>query len=480
VDKFIQLHQPSITGVLRGFDRVMFRGTPRLIANVGGMRAWLNHMGVFLKDFGDFALNVTEQLKRAAQAVAEQAERPVRYLPRGSMNKEEIAREIARRDGITEGLVCVLTSLEVGMGFDLHKNREAKRLELVCRPRRCLHIYQYLIHPVLGWMNARLQTWFPLTFKVCINGRRWLARQMDAEGIQYAQRENTFVAVSDLVRAQGLLDDQLKTNWPGVLDAIAMGLSPGHREVFATFPLNYYWSADETEWATDVMFRSQQNLARLYPGLIRHAMGSMGSVDVMRFLADRTITHVNGNFKGQVVTDLKERPEGIRVKHRVGANTVKMYDKQGSVLRIETTINHARGIKVYRRAEGQPDAPMRWQRLRKGVSDLHRRAQVSDRANARYLDALAAADTDKPIGELAAPGLPPGLGEGQAGAGAQPAGGGDARLLVAVARGEFTLNGFRNRDLRSLLFDRPAKDQTEEKRRSSTVSRKIRMLRAHG
>ncbi len=379
MEEFIRLHRPLITGVVRGFDRVLFRGTPRLIASVSGMGAWLSYLGVLRKDFGAFAQDVTERLKRAAQAVAEQRGRPVRYLPSSSENKEGVAREIARRDGITEGLVCVLTSLEVGMGFDLHRNRETKHLDLVCRPRRCLHIYQYLVHPTLGWINARLQTWFPLTIKVCINGRRWLGRQMDAEGMGYAQRENTFVALDDPARAQELLDDQLRTDWPGVLDAIAAELSPGHREVFARYPLRYYWSADETEWATDVMFRSPRDLARLYPGLIRYAMASMGSADVMRFLADRTLTRVNGNFKGQVVTDLKERPEGIRVRHRVNANAVKMYDKQGSVLRVETTINHARGIKVYRRPEGQPDAPMRWQRLRKGAWTPWPRRTPNDR-----------------------------------------------------------------------------------------------------
>lgn len=478
--EFIRRHRPSILGVLRGFDRVLFRGTPRLIANVAGMGAWLSYLGVLRKDFGAFAEEVTEQLKRAAVAVAEQAGRPVRYLASSSQSKEEVAREIAQRDGITQGLVCLLTSLEVGMGFDLHKNRETKRLELVCRPRRCLHVYQYRIHPLLGWINARLQTWFPLTIKVCINGRRWLARQMDQAGVGYAQRENCFVAVDDQGRAQELLDSQLDTAWPALLDQIAADLSPGHREVFARFPLRYYWSADETEWATDLMFRSAGDLAALYPRLIRHAIGSLGSVDVMRFLADRPLTRVTGTFKGEVVSDLKQRPEGIRVKHRVGANAVKMYDKQGSVLRVETTINHARGIKVYRRPEGQPGAPMKWQRLRKGVSDLHRRAQVSDRANGRYLDAMAAADTDRPVGDLAAGVCRPAWEKGKRVRALNPLEERDARLLGAVGRGEFILNGFRNGDLRPLLYDRPANDQAEEKRRSGAVSRKIRMLRAHG
>ena len=52
-----------------------------------------------------------------------------------------------------------------------------KRLELVGEPRKCLHLYHYLIHPLFGFMHLRLQTWFPFSLQVCLNGREWLARQ---------------------------------------------------------------------------------------------------------------------------------------------------------------------------------------------------------------------------------------------------------------------------------------------------------------
>jgi hypothetical protein len=480
VQKFIARHRSDVVGVLRGFDRVRFRGTIRLIASVSGMRSWLSYLGVLHKDFGAFAEEITETLKKAAKSVAEEASRPLLYLGRSSQNKEAIAREIAARDGITEGLVCIVTSLEMGMGFDMRRNREGKRLELVCRPRPCLHIYQYRIHPQVGWMNAGLQTWLPLTIKVCINGRRWLARQLDRAGVPYVQCDNCIVRVDDMERAQALLDEQLRTSWEPLLNGIAAELSPAHHSLFASFPLEYYWSADETEWATDVLFRSPDALQALYPGLIRHAMGAMGSLDVMRFLADRPLPRIHPLFEGEVVTDLKSRPEGIRVKHRIGENTVKMYDKQRFALRVETTVNNARGIKVYRTPEGKPEAEMKWQRLRKGVSDLHRRTEVSDRANARYLDALAEADTDQPLGELAASICRPADLGGRRVRALNPIEPDDRRLLQAVNRGEFVLNGFRNGDVRTLLYDEPAADEIEEKRRSAAVSRKLRLLRAHG
>ena len=41
--------------------------------------------------------------------------------------------------------------------------------------RKCLFVYQYRMHPVFGLVNARIQTWFPFSIQMCLNGREWLA-----------------------------------------------------------------------------------------------------------------------------------------------------------------------------------------------------------------------------------------------------------------------------------------------------------------
>lgn len=210
-------------------------------------------------------------------------------------------------------------------------------------------------------------------------------------------------------------------------------------------------------------------------------MESFSSSDVMRFLGRKTLPsgRVRGRFSGEVVSDLRRRPEGVRIKHRLNSNSIKMYDKQGSVLRVETTINDARDIKVYRAAEGDPNGPKQWRRLRKGVSDLHRRSQVSQAANERYLEALSAVDQTTPLGELAEQVTRRVTWQGRPVRGLNPLSSEDATLLTAVSRGEFTINGFRNRDLRAILY--PAcSSPTERRRQSGKITRQLRMLRAHG
>ena len=250
-------------------------------------------------------------------------------------------------------------------------------------------------------MHLRLQMWVPFTIHVCLNGREWLARQLTQAGIGFDQRDNCFVDVDDLAQAQALLSEQLRTNWSRTLDGLVTRLHPAHQTLFTAPPLDDYWSAEETEWATDVLFRSPAALAAVYPNLLRHATTTFGSRDVLRFLGQPPV--VNRTTTREIVSSTLTRPEGTRVKHAINRNSIKMYDKQQSVLRVETTINDPRDRKVYRPKEGDPDGPKSWQRLRKGVADLHRRAEISQKSNERYLEALAAVDHDQPLGEVVRP-----------------------------------------------------------------------------
>jgi hypothetical protein len=169
------------------------------------------------------------------------------------------------------------------------------------------------------------------------------------------------------------------------LNRLADWAFPLHRRLLQGEPMNYYWSADDTEWATDVLFRSRARLARWYPQLIRHALRTFSCGDVLRLLGRRVTPSGKPyrRFAGEVLSDLRTRPEGVRIKHRINRNSIKMYDKQGSVLRVETTITDARDMKVYRRIEGRPDSEKAWRPLRKGVCDLPRRAQISGAASVK-------------------------------------------------------------------------------------------------
>jgi hypothetical protein len=438
--EFIAKHEEQITGILSGFDRLVFRGTLRSIAHAGGMKQYLWANQILLKDFGAHVERVSREIKEASLAEAASLGRPVQYLSSSQVSKEDIARGIASREGIRDGLVCVLSCVEPCWSYEIHRNREAKKLELEPRRRKCLFLYQYWQHPVFGFMNARIQTWFPFAAQICLNGREWLARK----------------------------------------------LNPIHKRIFRQWPLTYYWSTCQSEWAIDLVFPQPEDLRRLYPRLVHHGMTTFGSADVMRFLGRRVPAsgEVPRGFSGEIVGDLKQRQEGVRIKHSINGNSVKLYDKAytpvGSVLRAEMTMHNGADIRVYRPKENHPDGAMDWRVMRRGIADLNRRAEVSRKAAERYLDALASVDEDTTLEDLIRRLEQPKQWKGRRVRALRPFSSGDSALLEAVSRGEFTVNGFRNRDLQARLFAKPACNECERRRRSAWVGRQLRLLRAHG
>jgi hypothetical protein len=475
--RFVARFESLVSGVLSGFDRLVFRGSLMPLMRPRGMHGFLAQTGVRLLDFGKYAEKTSERVKAAALAPARDAGRPVQYLASSRGSKEEIAGGLLRQHPTEAGVVCALYAVEPCRSFEYHKAQSESERGLRLVNRKCLHVYQYRLHPTFGFMNARIQTWFPFNVQVCLNGREWLGRQLTEAGIDFVRHDNCFPAVADVARAAALLDAQLATEWPKVLAEIARGLNPLHDAIFAAMPMDYYWSAYQTEWATDVMFHNPAALASLYPALVRHAMQHFRSPDVMRFLGRKA----HGNFTGEIVTSFKDRAEGVRVKHWVKGNSVKMYDKGGSVLRVESTLANVQDFKVLRPPRDEAAAKLEWLPLRKGVADLHRRAEVSQAANDRYLDALSVVDDSAPLATLLDQVAQPTAWKEKRVRSLRTGDPDDVALLAAVARGEFATTGFRNRDIRLLLHPASANaDPADVKRIAARVGRQLRLLRAHG
>jgi hypothetical protein len=466
--RFLERHRERITGTLSGFDRMLFRGTLRSITYVKGLEIFLYSHHVRMKDFSQYVVSLSARLVEHAKQLASKAGRPYIYLPSSKESKEELALQIAERDAIKQGLIVVFACVEPCQSFDLRKDRATGHLKLVSKERKCQHLYFYYLDREFGLLHVRLQSWLPFSIQVCVNGRAWLARQMERAGISYQKRANCFSYIADPQRAQQLMDRLTARNFKPFLDMLARKVNPWIDPHSGLDVRSYYWSGRQMEYATDVMFRSAGRLAELYPLLLRHAMFQFGSEEVMRFLQRRT----NRRFAGEVSSDLQRRVEGIRVKHRVEENSIKMYDKQGSVLRIETTINNPRRFKVHRQGLRHGKSVMKWLPLRKGIADLRRRAELSRAANARYLEALAVVGLETPSYRLLDRVSQRVKTKRQYRA-LRPISPEDASLFQVILHGEFSLQGFRNRDLRQAL------GQDDPNNCSARISRLLALLRAH-
>jgi hypothetical protein len=481
----VSRHQHQIQGILSGFDRLRFVGSLLRLSYVDGLAAFLAATGVLLKDFATYLTDLSQRIKQAGEPLAlESPSRRVPYLASPSQSKEDFVRALPASEPLgPNGLIAVLSCVEPCRSYVIHRNARTQHLELQPALRKCLHHYFYLDHPIFGPMHIRVQTWMPFPVKIVFNGRDWLARQLDTAGIGDLKKDNTFIAIEDFERAQTLLTAQLHVNWPILLSELVRPFHPVHAQWMpASYPVNYYWSVEQSEWATDVVFASPAALAALYPRLVHHGITTFGSRDVLRFLQQKVPAQggLQGSFAGEVVSDLKQRPEGVRIKHAYGLNSVKLYDKQGRVLRVETTIHDASGLKVYRPVGDDPEGELKWQMSRKGVADLHRRCDLSQAANERYLDGLGAVESPVPLKDLGGPLCDRQVQDGRRYRALNPLGDGDARLLEFVGRGEHLITGSRNRDLRQCLDGDRSKDAAVHRRQSGRVSRLLALLRAQG
>ena len=477
MNSFLSALGDRVTGLLHGFDRLRFAGTQRMLANAGGMQAFLASAGVLLKDFGQWSEALTARVRQACEQVMSDAGRPNLYLNDSSISKEQLAESIRLRDRITSGPVCQLRAVELIWSYEIHRDRARKWLVLEPRLRKCLHLYHYWVDQQVGMMHVRIPTWLPFGIKLCINGREWLCRELDKRGIGYERRDNCLVKVSKLQAAQDVLDEQLNTDWPAFLDRVVSRSHPAWKQALQLEgrPLDYYWSLEQSEWASDVMFRDSASLKQVYPKLVRHGITQLSCDSVMRFLGRRC----NAAFNGQVQSDLRRREEGIRLKHSVNQNSVKMYDKQGSILRIETTLHNPRDLKVYRGTETDPQKK-RWRPMRKGIADLYRRAQVSQASNQRYMQALSQTNLNKTVSETIRPVCKPVTRNGKRHRAIRPLHEPDMSLLKAVSDGRWTINGFGNQDIRQIVLGTDPANASERKKRSGQITRKLALLHAHG
>jgi hypothetical protein len=466
---FLQKHSQKINGVLSCFDRMIFKGYLPF-QHPKALSIFLYGKKLLYKQFMDFAKEQAEKLKTHAQKMAERNKRPFEYL-NGYVRKEDKARQIAQRDKVKQGLVCVFSTLETASSFVLRYGIKKPQLEKSWR--KCLHLYFYFMHPQFGLMHVRLQTFFPFTIQVYANGHEWLEKQMDKKKIAYRKVDNAFSWIEDPERAQDMANSLSRQNWRGLLDSLAKTVNPLLKDVMS--PYEYYWVTAQAELSTDVMFKSREALKPLYQKLLKHNVLCFGAEDILTFLSRK----LHPLFAGEVGSDLKtQRVLGARIKHRMKANWIKMYDKQGLVLRIETVINDPREFKIRKTCERKGKQVKSWVPLNKSVVHLDAYAKIALKANRLYLEAMATLEDPafamKKLDQIAEAKTK----NDRKVKGFNPVDRSDINLFTTVLRGEHVLRGLRNNDVRQKLFG-DSSDKDQIKKDSAKVTRSLGRLHAH-
>jgi hypothetical protein len=465
---FVKKFAHIIIGTLSCFDRVIFKGHLPFGGDAQLNSFVDNVLGIRRKDFLPMLEKLSHKLVDHAKALAEAAGRPYEYH-QGKFCKESYIQNIIRRDAVREGLVAVLCCQETCRTVKLRRGRQRPELVFAYRPQRVL--YYYRIDPDFGLMHVRVQTWFPYTIQVYVNGHDWLARQMTGKRIGFCQRDNAFLQLDSAQRAQRLADQFCRLPWIRQLSRWARQINPILREPWLK-QSSYYWTIQQAEYSTDVLFASRSKLAQLYQRVLDYATINFGAKDILTFLGRQ----LHGNFQGEVLTDAKkDRAPGARIKHRVKDNWLKMYDKFGQILRVETVINDPREFRVRRRRSRNGTRQMVWCPMNKGVVNFYQFEHVARAANQRYLEALAVVDDPAPSYQQAERLAERKVVRQRSYAGFNPASKDDVRLFQAVLQGNHLLRGFYNRDIRHQL-GLEGKQPTLQRRDTARVGRLLKRL----
>lgn len=479
--KLIERFASLVKGSITGFDRVVFKGFIIPLMTAQGVMRFCRANGILNKDYKKWMMKQTQCIVDAADQYAKaNCGKGITPIPTWRIRKEQVAHERQQAEQIQNGLIGVWSCLESAFSYRARYCAKTGHPQLQNYATRCKHLYFYFDHPEYGFMNMRLQTWFPYHIQVCLNGREWLRRSLQQQKIEFLAKGNKFLYLSDYQSAQKLLEKQLDVRFSTLLDGFVPIVFPMIHEVLGPY-LTYYWTMWQSEWATDLIFESSSALNSIADCLLRHAHMTATSSRVLRYL-DRPLTKAGNPHRrspDEVLTRLSAYNDGVRVRHWVDANSVKVYNEQ-NVLRVETTINNPAKFRVFRhkRAQDQTESKSRLS-LRKGVMDIPLRAIVSQEVNDRFMNDLAMLKDESPAHKLIDQICCHRTQAGRRFRALDPTGK-DRDLLQSIADPKFRISGITNKMLRELLSDARFGLGYTEKQLSAKISRNFRLLRAHG
>jgi hypothetical protein len=473
VCSFVAKFSNLILWQLSCFDRVIFKGyLPFSYASK--FEAFVDYvLKIRRADFMEVVAPAwSERLVDHAKAFAARCGRIHEYY-QGDIDKDAWAKEQLHKHALRHGLVGVLGVMEACPTFKLA--RAEGRPCFVSRkiPQRVLDYYFW--DKDLGLMHVRLQTWAPFTCQIYANGHDYVMQKMTQRGIVFEKIDNAFVSVSDPAQAQRIADRFAKLPWPKILERYARLVNPLLRKELKA--LGHYWVVDQAEYATDLMFTSKAALAGFFPRLLEYALLTFSPKKIFQYLGRKW----HERFDGEVQTWYKtEREPGACLKHFMKRNWLKIYDKLGLLLRVETVINQPGEFKVFRETVHRDGSRSKgWFAMCKGVGNLHHYQRHALACNQRYLEALTPVDDPTPAYDDLHLLTQPKRVQGRSSAGFNPARPGDARLFAAVLAGDHVAKGFRNKDLRAALHGL-VKDRKRRVRHSAAIGRQLRRLHARG
>jgi hypothetical protein len=378
-------YDERMAGILACYDRIVITGTLPGICHARGMTAFLYTHQIRIFDYPQFAARLRDRIREAAASVAVQAGVAIEHVAKSHIRKEDLVAKVIATRGDHPGLVHVISAMEACDSYEPWHDKKTHKTFVRPNGGKCLHYYFYFMDAELGLTYLRVPTWAPFRLQFYCNGHSWLARRLAAANIGFTTADNAFVRIDDWQRAQALADGFKPDDLHHILDRYAALCCP----VLDVFGQTYHWSLMQVEYSSDLVFRSQATLKPLYEQLARHSVLTVKAENIATFLG----RHISPALAQEIGNQFSTRIEGTCIKHRFGKSSIKMYDKFGVVLRIETTTNDVSSFKHHRKVEHRQRPPTRdLAPVKKTIYSLIDLREILLGCNRRYIAHLSALD----------------------------------------------------------------------------------------
>ena len=454
----------ELDGVLSCYDRIVITGSLYPICYAQGMTSYLYRRGIRVFDYAKFAEPLRERLRENAETLAQANGIKIEFMRKKDFRKETRIQQILKERGQQPGLVHIIGAMEACSSYLPWHDKVTGKTYLKSGSSKCMTYYFYFMDEQLGLCYLRVPTWCPFRLQFYFNGHNWLANQLKQQGIACKMLDNAFVHIDDYARANQLANEFDVESLHQRLDEFAQQYCP----VVTELNLTYYWSMMQTEYATDLVFKSREPLQAFYPLLLETLTHAVKPADIATFLGRK----LNGNYQGEMGNRFNKRWIGTRIKHQMGPVSIKMYDKFNLILRIETTVNNVAFFKQYRQVQHRDGSTtMRWAPMKKTIHSLPALREVLSASNQRYLKFISSIATPQ-VGVEQLHRLAETKTEDQhRHKGFNLFSEEDTFLFRTLLQGEFCISGFTNKQLRTQYLSNKS---------ASQVTRLLKRLRVHG
>lgn len=456
-------YSDQLDGVLSCYDRIVITGSLQPFCYAQGMTSYLYQHGIRIFDYAQFAEPLRERIRANAEALSVAKGVKIEFIRKKDFRKESRVQQILKERGEEPGLVHIFGAMEGCSSYRPWHNKETGKTYLKPDSSKCMTYYFYFIDEQLGLCYLRVPTWCPFRLQFYFNGHNWLANQLKQRGIAYKMLDNAFIQIADYTLANQLANEFDPEILHRHLDTFAQQYCP----VVTDLKLNFYWSLMQSEYATDLVFKSRETLQAFYPHLLETLTHAVKPADIATFLGRK----LNGNYQGELGNRFNRRWLGTRIKHQMGPVSIKMYDKFNRVLRLETTVNNVSFFKHYRQVQHRDGtASMRWAPMKKTIHSLPALQEVLQAANQRYLKFISSMATPQVGVEKLHQLAETKTKDQHRHKGFNLFSEEDTCLFRTLLQGEFFISGFTNKQLRCYLPNKSV----------SQVTRLLKRLRVHG